>query len=247
MKNTDVIYNRIMDKQLREEMKALILSEFDDKSFRRGNLFDRYRTALASKNLPMPGWRKLNNLFYTVSKNLIYDNLLKPLSHGTYYANSAGIVDDETEEEFVGMVEDGEMSNDEEPEMALTKVVGHGRYEVYLYYYPSYRQLAQLKGEQFFRCKIGMTTKGDKRFSKPFNTDAPERRYVAIRIRTDVPEEVEKYFHSALKAAGRQCKTYGREWFMTNPEEVLRLYVAMTDLYKGDQEDCFEEPMCTTI
>lgn len=247
MKDKDVVCNRIIDKQLREEMKMLILSEFDDKCFRRGNLFDRYRTILRSKNLPVPEWRKLNNLFYTVSKNLIYDGFLKNLNHGTYYANSGGIEREETEEEFVGTVEDGAMIDDEEPEMKLTQVVGNGRYEVYLYYFPAYRELAELKGEPYFRCKIGMTTKGvERRFGKPFSTDAPELRYVAIRIRTDFPEDVERYFHSALKSAGRQCSTYGREWFMTNPAEVLKLYSAMTDLLKGDQ-DCLEEPMCTTV
>ena len=249
MKDKDVVCNRIIDKQLREEMKMLILSEFDDKCFRRGNLFDRYRTILRSKNLPVPEWRKLNNLFYTVSKNLIYDGFLKNLNHGSYYANSAGIEREEAEEEFVGTVEDGDMVEDEEPEMLLTKVMGKGKSEVYVYYYPSYKELADLKGERYFRCKIGMTSRGlERRLGKPFCTDAPERRIVAIRILTDTPEDVEKYLHSALKSAGRQVKsTYGREWFMTNPEEVLKLYAGMVDLLEGDQVTCLVEPMYITV
>lgn len=249
MKKNNMDHNRIMDEKLREEMKVLILHEFDDKAFRRGDLFERYQKTLEAKNLPVPAWRKFNNMFYTVSKNLRYAGLLKSLGRGTYYANAAEIRDEEPEEEFVGTVEDGDIIEDEEPEMSLTKIVGTGQSEVYVYYYPAYRELAKKNGEEFYRCKIGRTSKGiESRMGRPFCTDAPERRTVAVRIRTDFPEEVEKYLHAAMKSAGRKCaNVYGREWFMTNPEEVMKLYTGMADLLNGEQETCLAEPMYTTV
>ena len=250
--NTNVsLDNLISDKYLREEMKALILAEYDDKSFRLGDLLAKYRNALKGKNIEAPEMRKLNNLFYSVKTDLVNDGLLISVKRGTYYCNSAGVNEgiDEMEEEFVSEVEDGPIIDDKEPDLALTTVVGNGASDVYVFYYPCYRELAELKGEKTYRCKIGLTYKGiPRRFSRQYCTDAPERRYIAVRIRTDYPQEVEKYIHSALKAAGRQCTgVYGREWFMTSPEEVLALYASMSGVLNGSKGDSIDELMCTTI
>lgn len=162
MKSKNSDYNRILNRQLREEMKALILAEFDGQSFRRGNLYEKYQKTLEAKNLPVPGWRKFNNMFYTVSKNLRYAGLLKSLGSGTYYANAAETRDEESEEEFVGTVEDGDIIEDEEPEMSLTKIVGTGQSEVYVYYYPAYRELAK----KTVKNSIGVRLEGLQRVLK---------------------------------------------------------------------------------
>jgi len=57
-------------------------------------------------------------------------------------------------------LEDSSAKEDEAAEVAPSpsaeRVFGDGRDSVYLYYYPTYREVAESKGDKVWPCKIGM-------------------------------------------------------------------------------------------
>lgn len=106
-----------------------------------------------------------------------------------------------------------------------------GKDSVYLYYYPMHKENAEGNGEEFWRCKIGMTVGNVEKRVRTQVTEYPEEPTIALEFKTDHPRELESALHAILKLRGRHVKEGGGiEWFETNPEEVKRIYHFLTSL-----------------
>lgn len=105
-------------------------------------------------------------------------------------------------------------------------VVGRGSGQVYAWYYDTYRELTELKGEQHWPCKIGRSETGAGQRIREQTGYAPEQPHYALLIRTDQSQQLESHLHGFLASRGRRLpNAIGTEWFNTNPEEVLALAV----------------------
>lgn len=120
-----------------------------------------------------------------------------------------------------------------EAEALLTpeSVHGTGGNCVYVYYYPAYKELADLKGETRWLCKIGLSTvEAAMRVNQQSGTSMPEKPIIALEFKTDNPSELEKALHSMLSIRGhKSAPSPGQEWFRTNPEEVKTIYDFITN------------------
>lgn len=111
---------------------------------------------------------------------------------------------------------------DLEPE----KIIGFGKQSVYLYYFPTYRRLAELEGEEVWACKIGRA-KNDPliRISAQTRTALPEYPKVGLIIKTGEFVLMEKTLQGILKLQGKHKQDApGTEWFITSPSEVEQIY-----------------------
>lgn len=106
-----------------------------------------------------------------------------------------------------------------------------GKDSVYLFYYPTYKELAEKKGEEFWQCKIGRTVDNVEKRVGAQVTGNPEKATIALEFKTDHPKELESALHEILKLRGRHITEGGGvEWFKTNPDEVNRIYYFLTSL-----------------
>ena len=106
-----------------------------------------------------------------------------------------------------------------------------GRDSVYLFYYPTYKELAEKNGEEFWQCKIGRTVDSVEKRVGTQSTGNPEKAIIALEFKTDHPNELEAALHAILKFRGRHAAEGGGvEWFKTNPDEVNRIYYFLTSL-----------------
>ncbi|WP_395402263.1 GIY-YIG nuclease family protein [Arthrobacter sp. UC242_113] len=115
--------------------------------------------------------------------------------------------------------------DDETDELDLTDsiVEGAGAGSVYVYYFPGYRLLADLRRDDRWPIKVGMTSVGDAkiRISDQQGTAMPEQPLVAYVRRSDTPLKLERLVHAVLFYRGRQLDDApGSEWFSSNPEEI---------------------------
>ena len=118
---------------------------------------------------------------------------------------------------------DSEPNNlDLEPE----KIIGSGKQSVYLYYYPAYRRLAELRGEEIWACKIGKARNDPLiRISSQTRTALPEYPTVGLIIKTNEFTLMETTIQNILKLQGKHMlDAPGREWFLTSPSEVETVY-----------------------
>lgn len=227
------VINEMTDEELRADMKALIRALYEGQAFQMGKMLSIFREVLESKGVTeIPDAQKMYNLFYAATSDLMKEGRIKRIKKGIYYLNSEGVDDEDEpedpEEEVAEEVD--EVDSEVAPE---TQIIGSGKGEVYLYYYPSYAELAKLKGESSYRCKIGMTN-GDhqKRFASARRTEEPEKRRIALVIKTDHPADVERLLHASLKLAGKTADAPGKEWFITNPAEITELYNCLVGFAK---------------
>lgn len=103
---------------------------------------------------------------------------------------------------------------------------GEGSGRVYVYYFPSYKELALRKEEARWPVKIGMTASSDSYFrvTQQQGTAMPEVPVIAYQRRTDVPYRLEQGLHSILYLRGLQLDNApGAEWFLSNPEEIKEI------------------------
>lgn len=103
---------------------------------------------------------------------------------------------------------------------------GQGAYSVYMYYYPTYLELALLKKEKFWAHKIGKTEGNPlDRIKKQVGTALPERAIIPTVLKTNNPDELEKVIHHILTIRGRKkMDAQGEEWFLTCPDEITFIY-----------------------
>ncbi len=151
---------------------------------------------------------------------------------------------DSSETEAVASVESPQLSDEEEitqrdqPDSPYEKTVGSGKGSVYLYYYPAYRQLAELNGESSWPCKVGKSERDPAtRVEAQAATAMPEKPKIALRIQTDKPSELEKAIHKLLVKEGKQMKgAPGSEWFVTSPSEIEEIHAILLPLVFGGQQ-----------
>ncbi len=116
--------------------------------------------------------------------------------------------------------------NSEPDNLEPEKIIGSGKQSVYLYYYPAYRRLAELQDEEIWACKIGKA-KNDPliRISSQTRTALPEYPTVGLIIKTNEFTLMETTIQNILKLQGKHIRNApGREWFLTSPSEVERVY-----------------------
>ncbi len=108
------------------------------------------------------------------------------------------------------------------------KVIGKGSESVYLYYFPTYRlnSIYYIKyvddshETPIYACNIGRTI-GDvkERICQQIGEQLPEKPILALHIKTDDCEALEKKVHEKLKRENLE-DAVGTEWFLTNPAQV---------------------------
>ena len=107
--------------------------------------------------------------------------------------------------------------------------IGSGNNSVYVYYYPNYKQCAELQGKDTWPCKIGSSEYSNPihRILQQVGTGMPEKPEIALVIQTNRQKELEVAVHKLLH---RVPGAPGTEWFMTNPSEVEEKYnIIITD------------------
>ncbi len=112
--------------------------------------------------------------------------------------------------------------------------IGEGNHCVYLYYLPSLKENAELKGEDKWKCKIGRSKYPDPSIRTNQQTiGLPEQTEHGLTILTNKPEELESAIHEILKGFGRHiADAPGKEWFTTSPNEIESLYNYLIKDYK---------------
>ncbi len=104
------------------------------------------------------------------------------------------------------------------------KTIGSGRHSVYLYYYQWDRDGAKSKGQSVWECKIGKAERPLQERLREQATD-PEKFKLGLHIKTDKPKETEDIIKNILKEREKHLDGSLRtEWFLTNPNEVERIY-----------------------
>ena len=121
---------------------------------------------------------------------------------------------------------DDESLNSEEVNLDSERTVGSGENSVYLYYFPAYKRLAELQGEQVWPCKIGKTRyDAISRISAQTRTALPEYPKIGLVIKTDEVRLMETTIQNIMKLQGKQkSDAPGTEWFITSPSEVEQVY-----------------------
>lgn len=133
-------------------------------------------------------------------------------------------IDAKTDDEAIGDVDDE--SDDG------VRQIGSGNNSVYVYYYPTYKQCAELRGTDTWPCKIGRSEYQNPihRILEQAGTGMPEKPEIVLVIQTNVPAEVEKAMHRLLDR-DRMSDAPGTEWFITNPSRVEEIYEIISQNY----------------
>lgn len=109
--------------------------------------------------------------------------------------------------------------------------IGSGNASVYVYYYDSYRELAGLKGNEKWECKIGRTDVDPiSRIIGQAGTCYPELPHIALIIYCDDSSLLEKALHNILMLKKRWLENSpGKEWYITSPNEIEEIYRSIVD------------------
>ena len=111
------------------------------------------------------------------------------------------------------------------------RIFGDGKHWVYLYYFNDDKRSAEAKGDEAWRCKIGESEKNPEKRVKNSTRGAPVEPRIALLLRTNRHKALEKVIHGILTLMGRHLEdAQGREWFLTNPDEVVKIWEKIDDL-----------------
>lgn len=126
----------------------------------------------------------------------------------------------------VKVEQDDESVDVKQDDLVPEKIIGSGKQEIYLYYYPAYRRLAEFQGEALWACKIGKTSfDAIHRIRSQTKTALPEYPKVGLIIKTDKLSLMERTIQNILRLQGKQKQDApGNEWFITSPSEVEQVY-----------------------
>ena len=112
----------------------------------------------------------------------------------------------------------------------VERTLGEGPESLYVYYNDSERELANLKGQSTWPCKIG---KGEPiRVLNQVGTARHTLPIIALVIRSYDAEEMEKLIHLLFERGGLRINNdrCGVEWFMTTPEQVAACYSGIENI-----------------
>ncbi|MDE8668394.1 GIY-YIG nuclease family protein [Pseudarthrobacter sp. H3Y2-7] len=116
-----------------------------------------------------------------------------------------------------------ELSDEESLALEDVQAEGEGQGSMYVYYFPAYKDLAELRGEPTWPVKVGMTAAGNAtvRVADQQGTAMPERPVLAYVRKTSTPRKLETAVQAILFFRGRQIEdAAGDEWFDSSPDEV---------------------------
>ena len=129
-----------------------------------------------------------------------------------------------------------------EAERRADLTMGTGPQNVYGWYLPAYRQLAELKGEKRFAMKVGTTLTTPRRRMTNHIGTAPEKPVLGFVLKIGEAGEWERMVHQELKERGRHIATaLGKEWFRTNPDELRRIVVEILAGFQADRRAALGE------
>ena len=194
-------------------MKELLIKLFDGKQFKRTDAINK-----------MIEFHKQNG---GIVSNKDYVSTFK---HATKLLNNNGIVNCgygvwrlnyEKHE-----IEIEEVSKTEEIKYCVDETIGVGKFSIYVYYYDIYKRYAVEKKEEYFPCKIGRTDRDPiQRVLGQCGTCYPELPHIALIINCGDSAKLESAINSILKYQNKWIQDApGSEWFMTNPEEIKKIY-----------------------
>lgn len=109
---------------------------------------------------------------------------------------------------------------------------GQGSGRVYVYYFPSYKELAIRKKEARWPVKVGMTSTGNSsiRVLNQQGTAMPETPVVGYECLTNTPRKLEQGLHAILHCRGQQLvDAPGTEWFLSSPDEIREIVAWVFD------------------
>ncbi len=114
------------------------------------------------------------------------------------------------------------------------KEIGKGVECIYMYYMPTYKELAELKGESVWPCKIGKTGvfAADRIKDQGATTAFAETPVLALVINTNHASMLERVIHSSLSILNLKLNGPGSEWYSTSPEIVESWYCAYMETLK---------------
>lgn len=114
----------------------------------------------------------------------------------------------------------------------VERVVGQGRQTVYCYFYEADRVHSKTKGLTCWPCKVGLATRdaAGRLREQGAITSRSAPAVWALEIRTDDAGSLERAIHRVLKYAGRQTTGGGAEWFLTTPQMVEAIYLALESI-----------------
>ena len=112
------------------------------------------------------------------------------------------------------------------------QIFGSGKHWVYLYYFPHDKEKAKSNGEPFWPCKIGQVNENPEGRVRKQTLGVPALPHIALLLKVDKHLALETAIHKILTLRGRHLeKLPGKEWFLTNPDEVWEIYdVVMYDI-----------------
>ncbi len=155
---------------------------------------------------------------HSVVDPLTEANILWPTSIKDQYEFNPDAKDDHIYQ-FLGIHLDVEKT------LFLTNSKSNHTEYVYVYYYQTYKSNAYMNDITIYPCKIGSTTRGLPllRCVEQLNTSTPETPTIALLVKCENAERIERALHGNLKANNRHLKHFfNQEWFLTNPSEVER-------------------------
>ncbi len=106
---------------------------------------------------------------------------------------------------------------------------------VYFYYFPTYKEMANLKSENRWQFKIGSNETGDPQGRVDDQvTGMSEKPEIEALMYTEAPRHLEQIIHAYLKKQGMHIPDApGKEWFLLSPDIVKRIVDAVKVFQKS--------------
>ena len=122
-----------------------------------------------------------------------------------------------------------QIDQDSRNDLVPSEIMGEGNELVYVYYQISDREIAELRGRNFWPCKIGFTAVNltARIFGQFSGTPIVRLPEVGLVIRTEDGHSLERAIHFALVQAEVWIEdAIGKEWFETSPDRIKTWYQA---------------------
>ena len=196
---------------------AIALELFDGKIVKRKQLHDTVLEHHLANGGKPPNQGEVPLVKGIIRQLKLSDSIEQPY-YGAYQIGASASVEDE-EEDFETL--------EVKPVYNIERTLGEGKELVYAYYYPSYRDLAELRNEPGWPIKIGRTSSDleSRITSQVATTGVPEVPTIALVFHTDHSRWLEQYLHGALGLRRKHLvEAGGQEWFLTSPNEIEELY-----------------------
>ncbi len=194
-------------------MKDLLIKLFDGKQFKRNDAINKI-VEFHKQNGGIISNKNYAAVFKAATKWLKGNGLIN-CGYGVWRLNYEK-----------NDIEVEEISEKQEINYTADENIGTGDYSIYVYYYDIYKKYAEEKKEVYFPCKIGRTDRDPiQRVLGQCGTCYPEMPHISLIINWEDSARLETAIHSILKYQDKWLEEApGTEWFMTNPEEIKKIY-----------------------